>query len=211
MAETNKISKCLIAPYKVISHHKHDFFLWFVYVVLAGLLGVVINIVKRCIFDGNNFQEALKYDSQAGSFYTFSLVICASQIWPIFKSMTNKEQPTYSLIRTVLLTILIFMDLFCAIFYAFSSISPHKWHFQIFEKLYPIDLPQLLLFVFALALSVYSFGLTYLSIHPDEFKVSDNHLQNENNEVNKMKKAIANNDGKPTEVVDSETKQTIKL
>lgn len=185
-----KILDCLLAPFKVINHHKHDFFLWSVFVIFAGLLGVIINIIKRCVFDGAGFQEALANDTQAGSFYTFSLVICASLIWPIFKSITSKRQPEYSLIRTIFLTILMFSVLFSALFYALSSIAPHKWFIQVIGSCNTLDLPQCLFFVLAIVLSIYSFGLGYLPDHPNEYNVTDDHLTKENKDIRDTKEAI---------------------
>lgn len=188
-SDWSKIKEGIKAPFLVIRHCKHDFFLWLVYVIFAGLLGVIINVVKRWIFDGDGFQKALTFDSQAGSFYTFSLVICSSLIWPMFKSLKDNDEPKYSMIRTVLLTLLIFTDLFCAVFYAFSNINPHKWFWQICDDWYPLDIPQFLFFIFALILSVYSFGIPYLPKHP-EYKVSDDHLKCENHRVEKLKSGL---------------------
>ncbi len=210
-SEWRKIRESIIAPIKVIGYHKHDFFLWLVYVVFAGLLGVIINIVKRWIFDGEGFQKALTFDSQADCFYTFSLVICSSLIWPIFKSLTNKEQPEYCLIRTVLLTVLIFTDLFCAIFYAFSSINSHKWFLQVCNDWYSIDIPQLLFFIFALILSLYSFGLSYLPIHSEEFKVTDEHLKSENLNVEKLKNEFNETARKSSSSSESQNQESFKL
>lgn len=206
-----KIWQSFCAPFKVMPYHKHDLCLWFIYVLFASLLGVVINVVKRCVFDGQNFQEALTYDSQAGSFYTFSLVICASLIWPIFKSITSKEKPEYSLIRTIVLTILIFTDLFCAIFYAFSSIHPHKCYLQICPDWHPLDILQLLFSLIAVALSFYSFGLTYLHEHTAEFRVTDDHLRNENKEVEKIKNDIEIKNVAGSRLVSPETQNPVRL
>lgn len=211
MSELNKIWLSIIAPFKVIGHHKHDFLLWFIYVVVAGLLGIIINVVKLWIFDGEGFQKSLTYDSQSGSFYTFSLVICASLIWPIFKSLTSKEQPEYFLIRTILLTILIFTDLFCAIFYAFSNINSHKCFFRLRDEWYPIDLPQLVFFLIAIMCSIYSFGLSYLPKHSDKYKVSDEHLKSENTSVGEIRRKLGNNTGSDSEFTDSETQKPIKI
>lgn len=206
-----KIWHSIISPFAVINSHKHDFVLWFIYIVFAGLLGVIINVVKLCAFDGECFQKALSIDSQAGSFYTFSLVICASLIWPIFKSLTNKEKPEYHLIQTILLSILIFSNLFCAIFYAFSNIHPHTWFWKINDDYYPLDIPQLVFFTMSIILSIYSFGLTYLPEHQNKYKVTDDHLRNENEWVESLKDRIGNHDTGTDSLTDPETQQTIKL
>lgn len=210
-SEWKKLLDSLTAPIRVIGLHKHDFFLWFVYVMFAGLLGVIINVVKRWIFDGDGFHKALTFDSHAGSFYTFSLVICSSLIWPIFKSLTSKEQPEYCLIRTVLLTLLIFTDLFSAIFYAFSSINSHKWFWQICGEWYPLDIPQLFFFILAIVLSIYSFGITYLSRHVDKFPVTDEHLRSENENVEKLKNNMSFPSGMSSETSKSQNKLPFNL
>ena len=209
--DLKKTWESLLGPFKLILHHKHDFFLWLMYIVIAGLVGVIINIVKLWIFDGKGFQEALLIDSKAGSFYTFSLVICASLIYPIFRSLTRKEQPEYSLIRTILLTLLIFTDLFCAIFYAFSNISTHKWFLQFGKESYPLDVPQLCFFIIAILLSIYAFGLEYLPLHAEEYHLSDDHLTNQNKNVEKLKEGIGSDKGNTPEVEKSQPQQPFRL
>lgn len=207
--ECKQIWMSIWAPFAVPFYHKHDFCLWFTYVIFAGLLGVIINVVKRCVFDGIRFQDALVFDSQAGSFYMFSLVLCASLIWPIFKSLTHKEQPEYHLIKTILLTILIFTELFCAIFYSFSHIQTHKFFIQLKDDWNPLDVPQFIFFILALALSFYSFGLAYLQEHRDQFHLEDEHLTKENHNVGKINYRIEDQDQR-VGLLNPETQQPVK-
>lgn len=200
-----KISDCIITPFLIIRYHLHDFFLWFVFVILASQLGIIINVIRRWGFDGNGFQEALVPDCASGNFYTFCIVMCASLIWPIFRSITNRKPPEYSLIKTILLSILFIIVLLCSIFYSFSNISPHRFHLQLVDDWKAIDIPQCLFFVFAIILSIYSFGLSYLPDHEDKYHLSDDYIRNENNEVSELKKGIQKN----AEI--SSTEEDIKL
>lgn len=90
------------------------------------------------------------------------------------------------------------MALFIALFYALSSIAPHKLFIHIIEGYNTLDLPQCIFFVLAILLSVYSFGLLYLHKHSDEYKISDDHLKNENQNIRDTKEAITKEDFTPS-------------
>ena len=119
----NTFLRAILAPLETLLFHKVELFLWFSFVIVAGLLGVIINIIKRWIFDGWDFFVALGPDSAAGSFYTFSLVMISSLIYPLFSRFIKSEKPEYRKIHIVFITILIFTLLFCGIYYSFSTLN----------------------------------------------------------------------------------------
>ena len=172
------ILNCMWYPFCVIRHHLHDFCLWFVFVILASQLGIIINVIKRWGFDGNGFQEALVPDSESGYFYTFCIVMCASLIWPIFKTITHRKQPEYNLINTILLAVLFIIVLLGAVFFSFSSISPHRFYVHFCDDWKALDVPQFICFILAIIFSIYSFGLTYLPNHQDKFPIYDDYWKN---------------------------------
>lgn len=91
----NIFLRVILAPLETLLFHKVELFLWFAFVIVAGLLGIIINIIKRWIFDGWDFFVALGPDSAAGSFYTFSLVMISSLIYPLFSRFIKSEKPEY--------------------------------------------------------------------------------------------------------------------
>lgn len=183
----NTFLRAILAPLETLLFHKIELFLWFSFVIVAGLLGVIINIIKRWIFDGWDFFVALGPDSAAGSFYTFSLVMISSLIYPLFSRFIKSEKPEYQKIHIVFITILIFTLLFCGIYYSFSTLNqPMEAYDRLHNKNMRIDYPQLFFFVLVIIFSVYSFGLTLIGQHEDELHLSDDYLEKEQHQVKKL-------------------------
>lgn len=182
----NILLRAILAPLETLLFHKVELFLWFSFVIVAGLLGVIINIIKRCIFDGWDFFVALGPDSAAGSFYTFSLVMISSLIYPLFSRFIKSEKPEYRKIHIVFITILIFTLLFCGIYYSFSTLNQPMEAYDGLHNNMCIDYSQSFFFVLVIIFSVYSFGLTLIGQHEEELHLSDDYLENEQNQVKKL-------------------------
>lgn len=183
----NILLRAILAPLETLLFHKVELFLWFSFVIVAGLLGVIINIIKRWIFDGWDFFVALGPDSAAGSFYTFSLVMISSLIYPLFSRFIKSEKPEYRKIHIVFITILIFTLLFCGIYYSFSTLNqPMEAYDGLHNNNMCIDYSQSFFFVLVIIFSVYSFGLTLIGQHEEELHLSDDYLENEQNQVKKL-------------------------
>lgn len=183
----NTFLRAILAPLETLLFHKLELFLWFSFVIVAGLLGVIINIIKRWIFDGWDFFVALGPDSAAGSFYTFSLVMISSLIYPLFSRFIKSEKPEYRKIHIVFITILIFTLLFCGIYYSFSTLNqPMEAYDGLHNNEMDIDYSQLFFFVLVIIFSVYSFGLTLIGQHEDELHLSDDYLEKEQYQVKKL-------------------------
>lgn len=185
----NTFLRAILAPLETLIFHKVELFLWFSFVIVAGLLGVIINIIKRWIFDGWDFFVALGPDSAAGSFYTFSLVMISSLIYPLFSRFIKSEKPEYRKIHIVFITILIFTLLFCGIYYSFSTLNqPIGAYERLHNNDMRIDYSQSFFFVLVIIFSVYSFGLTLIGQHEDELHLSDDYLEKEQHQVKKLSK-----------------------
>lgn len=185
----NTFLRAILAPLETLLFHKLELFLWFAFVIVAGLLGVIINIIKRWIFDGWDFFVALGPDSAAGSFYTFSLVMISSLIYPLFSRFIKSEKPEYRKLHIVFITILIFTLLFCGIYYSFSTLNqPIRAYERLHNNDMRIDYSQSFFFVLVIIFSVYSFGLTLIGQHEDELHLSDDYLEKEQHQVKKLTK-----------------------
>lgn len=183
----NTFLRAILAPLETLLFHKLELFLWFTFVIVAGLLGVIINIIKRWIFDGWDFFVALGPDSAAGSFYTFSLVMISSLIYPLFSRFIKSEKPEYRKIHIVFITILIFTLLFCGIYYSFSTLNqPMEAYDGLHNNEMHIDYSQSFFFVLVIIFSVYSFGLTLIGQHEEELHLSDDYLEKEQHQVKKL-------------------------
>lgn len=177
--------RAIIGPFETFRFHKLELFIWFAFVLVASLLGVIINLIKRVGFDDWDFKVALGPDSAAGSFYTFAIVMFSSLIYPLFARFVKSEKPEFRKIHITYITILIFTMLFCGVYYSFSTLNkPIVDYTNLHNSDMRIDVPQLTFFVLALLFSAYSFGLTLIGEHDDSLHLSDDYLTKENEQVN---------------------------
>ena len=176
--------RAVIGPFETFRFHKLELFIWLAFVLVASLLGVIINLIKRVGFDGWDFKVALGPDSAAGSFYTFSIVMFSSLIYPLFARFVRNDIPEFRKIHIAYITILIFTMLFCGVYYSFSTLNqPMVDYTSLHNSDMQFDVPQFIFFVLALLFSAYSFGLTFLGEHDDSLHLSDNYLASENKQV----------------------------
>lgn len=176
--------RAIIGPFETFRFHKLELFIWFAFVLVASLLGVVINLIKRVGFDGWEFAVALGPDSAAGSFYTFSIVMFSSLIYPLFSRFVKGEKPEFRKIYIAYITILMFTMLFCGVYYSFSTLNqPMVDYTNLHDSDMQLDVPQFIFFVLAFVFSAYSFGLTLIEEHDDSLRLSDDYLANENKQV----------------------------
>lgn len=176
--------RSLFAPFEAFFFHKLEFFIWFAFVLVASLFGIIINLVKRCCFNGWDFQAALGPDSVSGSFYTFSMVMLSSLIYPLFVRFLKSEKPEYRKIHIAYITVLIFTMLLCGVFYSFSTIEQPVVDYARLQNIdMELDLSQFIFFILTLFFSAYSFGLTLIGNHEDELHLSDDYLEEENKSV----------------------------
>ena len=191
--------RALFAPFEAFRFHKLELFIWFAFVLVASLLGVIINLIKRVGFDGWNICVALGPDSAAGSFYTFSMVMFSSLIYPLFSRFISGDKPEYRRMHIAYITVLIFIMLFCGVYYSFSTLDqPMVDYSKLHKSDMELDCPQFFFFILALVFSVYSFGLTLIGQHEDVLHLSDDYLVKENKQVKELEQQSASSSSTAT-------------
>ncbi len=96
------VVKALKEPYLVLFKEKHrlSVFLWFMFTIFAAQIGTMVNLIKHVLFTEQSsankdcftlVQESLYMDSQSGSFYTFSIVLTASVLSPLFIKLVEYD------------------------------------------------------------------------------------------------------------------------
>ena len=202
-----RLLEAIYIPYKTL--FKRKFFvrtlLWLVFSICFSLIGTIINIIKFAVFDipktsfiDKSFLEkvevAIYIDSQSGTFYTFSIVLVASILYPLFECFIKHEWH-YTHLRVITIIIGIMLVAFGGVFYSFSTIGKN-----------PIDMQnisvgnyvwQKAFFFSSILLAAYSYGLGLL-------KEDDNHPQLDDYS-DKENKSIENLE-KKTIKIDSEQK-----
>lgn len=183
---SNKRLKAFIIPFLTIRKHKIDFFLWFLFVIFAGQLGTIINLISRVLFGEWDVSHSLYADSIFGNFYTYALVLMASILGPIFIRLIHKNngKPEFRTIVILFTSILVFLIFFTGIFFSFATQDCAK-EYQNTEGI-KIDIKQLIFFVVSILVSIYSFGIERMSEHEENIQYDDDHLEKENGNIQVM-------------------------
>lgn len=188
-------------PLKVIELKKGTFFLWFLFTIIAGLLGPIINIANNCGFNDLPMAISVFEDSKAGTFYTFSIVLIASAIGSLFLNLLDSSD-AFKKMKLYFMALCIFPLFFGGIFYS-SFTQKQKEAIRISysektetqnpdsppltEESIVVDWKQLILLLLALFISVYAFCLQYMNANPTEFKeIRDSYLDREQSGLNNM-------------------------
>lgn len=184
-------------PYKVLLKEKHrlSVFLWFLFTIFAAQIGTMVNLIKHVIFteptSANQdwwvlVQESLYMDSHSGSFYTFSIVLTASVLSPLFiKFIENGVH--FKKLKVLTIVLSIFTLFFGGIFYSFSTIDNRDYS-SLANTQFSIDRWQLAFFIIAIVIALYSYGLSRMDLDAESYPDLDdyNYPEKERERVNQM-------------------------
>lgn len=196
----------LLVPFIVCFKYKVEFFLWGMFVIVAGQLGTIINVVNRTLFQSPDwsFSQALYPDSVFGSFYTYALVLIASLIAPLFTRMRKAKKPEFRSMSVVFMTLLVFALLLCAVFFSFSSQEIRSVKYDDFKTLELIvDWKQAIFFGMAVIFAWYAFGLSLMAQNNEGKELDDDtYLKDEQEKRDEIeeKSSDITNDGNNTKL-----------
>lgn len=195
----------IFLPYKVLKLKKGTFFLWFLFTIIAGLLGPIINIANNCGFNDMPMVLSILEDSQTGTFYTFSIVLIASAIGSLFLNLLDSSD-TFRKMKLYFMAICIFPLFFGGIYYSsFSQKKKEEFklayvsHKKAVEKestrgqeiIVVVDKKQLVIFLLSLIISIYAFCLQYMNANKSEFKeIEDSYLDKEELGLKRMNEIL---------------------
>ncbi|OXA73024.1 hypothetical protein B0A67_06160 [Flavobacterium aquidurense] len=152
-------------PWGIIKRKPMSFFLFCLFTVFAGQIGILINIIIRVSSEKFSLVESLYLDSVSGSFYTFSIALIASALGPLFVNFVEKSPTEFRSIKITTISITIFILFFTGIFYSISTTNPESIGITSFG----IDWPQLSFFLLAIVVSLFSFNLLELENFKDDY------------------------------------------
>lgn len=193
----------IVGPFLICFKYKTEFFIWAVFVLIAGQLGTIINIINRYFFQGWEFKEALYPDSSTGSFYTYALVLIASLIAPLFTRIKNNDEPKFSSISMVFSSILIFAMILCAVFFSNASQTIPPLDYQSFKGVQLVlDIKQFVFFVLAVIFAWYAYGFSLMVKKQELIQLDDSYAKDQDERVKSVAKtaAEATSDGKGTRI-----------
>lgn len=171
--EITKPLRFVLDPFKIIKTNKLEFFIWFVFTILAGQLGILANIIIRYFTHSMPVSQSIYLDSLSGSFYTFSIAIAASALGPLFANFIKNKKPEFTSLKIVSIILIIFFLIISGIIYAAVQMKSLSSSVDIQLS---IDSSQLTVYLLAIFIGLYTYCL--LRIGAPEFE----HLEDSYNE-----------------------------
>jgi len=185
----NKI-KQVIEPLGVIKLEKKLFYIWLIFTVFAGQIGIITNVILRGKFNNNTILESIIIDSLNGNFYTYSIALFASTLGLLFVNFIERNPTKFKSFKVFLLIITIFSLFFTGIYYAASSIDTIeslKINFQTVK----FDYPQFIFLLLSILFAIYTFSITRLDLNYEKFKhLDDDFSEKDDDSVDELSEKV---------------------
>jgi hypothetical protein len=160
----------IVDPFKVIKDDKLEFFIWFVFTIFAGQLGILANIIIRYFANSIPVSQSIYLDSVAGSFYTYAIAIAASALGPLFANFIKNKKPEFTSLKIVSIILIIFFLVLSGIIYAAVQIK--SLSSEPIELDLVLDTPQFIIYILAIFIGLYTYCLLKIS-SPDYGHLED--------------------------------------
>lgn len=180
-------------------------FLWFLFTVCFSLIGTIINIIKVAVFDipkadndveisfWNKMCSSLSFDSRAGTFYTFSIVLVASVLYPLFEDFLKHEWH-YTHLRIVTIIVAIIVIVFGGVFYSFSSMNPQQAELRVSSS-WSVDWAQFVFVILSILVAAYSYSIGIMVEKKDNHPEIDDYADKDTQRSEEMSKQAEEDNG----------------
>jgi hypothetical protein len=159
-------------PLKVIPLNKLDFFVWLVFTIIAGQLGIIINVIQRHYSNNTSIVKSIYLDSISGSFYIFSIATVASMLGPLFNNFIRKRKILFGEIKVLSLIFSIFFLFFSGIIYSIIQAKTIDHATDIRLRL-TVDWTQTIIYCGSLLLCIYLYCVLKIDKHKEQFRYLD--------------------------------------
>lgn len=181
IADLKLFKKTFKRPIETIAQHKIEFVIWFTFVIFAGQLGTIVNFITRCYFTNLDYRVSLYVDSLSGNFYTYSLVLIASLIGPIFIKLIKPDKLQFRRLVMMFTTLLIIVLLFNAVFFSVATKGVIDPYITFDPSLLKVDKTQLAFFCVSILFAIYAFGVERMPLHDENKDIADECYKAEDN------------------------------
>lgn len=172
-------------PFEVIGSNKAEFFIWFSFAIIGGQLGIIANLIIRKFSQNIDVVQSIAMDSTSGSFYTFSIALCASALGPLFTNfLVEKEKLEFWKLKIITIVSIIFFLILSSIIYsAVQSSYPiqTETHSQ-----YTLDITQFIIYIIAIFIAMYSYCLIRISL-PRFSQLDESYHEQNDDEVQDLR------------------------
>lgn len=162
-----KLLRLIVDPVTVVQHFKTEFTLWFIFTIIAGQLGILVNFIIRYYSYGTSIPESIYLDSISGSFYIFSIATVATMLGPLFINILSSDKLIFKTLKVLTTVITIFFLFFSGIVY--SVIQSKTGVVQNNLKL-KIDWTQTIVYVLSLFICFYIYCILRLDNYQKKYK-----------------------------------------
>ena len=162
-----KLLKLIFDPITVVQHYKTEFTLWFIFTIIAGQLGILVNFIIRYYSYGTSIPTSIYLDSISGSFYIFSIATVASMLGPLFINILSSDKLVFKTLKVLTTVITIFFLFFSGIVYSViqskGGTPPNNLHLK-------LHWTQTIVYILSLFLCFYVYCILKLDNHQKKYK-----------------------------------------
>ena len=162
--------KKIFLPFIVICDNKTEFFIWALFTLLAGQLGIITNIIIRKFGTEIGIFESLYLDALAGNFYIFAIAIVASMLGGVFTTFLSSKELSFRHIRMIASSLLVLFLIFISILYSATQLKiSNQMPHAVSEIKYTVDWWQTIVYIFSMVIATYCFCI--IKLHLPKFKI----------------------------------------
>lgn len=168
------------APLVVISKQTLSFFLWVAFSLIGGAIGIIVNCVRRWLFEDVQLLKAIADEGGNGSFYTYSIALIASVLSSVFINFVEKKEVQFRKFKIPVITIAIYLLFFGGVMYTLFMGFSSKGETA---RSGVMEWGQVVMVVVAITLSVYAFCVCRMdneALRPLFKKVEDHYFDDNN-------------------------------
>lgn len=170
----------LFAPLVVISKQTLSFFLWIAFSLFGGAIGIIVNCLRRWLFEDVPLPKAIADEGGNGSFYTYSIALIAAVLSSVFINFVEKKEAQFRKYKIPVITIAIYLLFFGGVMYTLFMSFSSKGETA---KSGVMEWGQVVMVVLAIILSVYAFCVCRMdndALRPFFKKVEDHYFDDNN-------------------------------
>lgn len=162
--------KLLSEPFVTVYHNLYTLFLWFLFSIIAGLLGPLLNVIRYCYMDDSNHPilKAIFNDSFYGSFYTFAIVLTASLLGSLLIKWKDDYKQNFRRLKVFAASVSIFLVMIGSVCYCFATLANGATIALFDYNKLSIDTPQLVIFMLSIILAIYCQGVNLMDMNPTD-------------------------------------------
>ena len=149
-----KFKSYIFDPFQVIKQNQMQFFIWFVFTIISGQLGIIANAIIRYYANDQSIANSIYIDSISGSFYTFSIAIAASSLGPLFSNFIADEKPKF---RSIKITTIILSILFIMVSGIIYAAVQSKTSTNLKNINLSVDTTQLVVYLLSILIGIYAY------------------------------------------------------